>query len=175
MIIFLNQSYYSLFVVGSVLYELYLILCFDNSFCVKDIFAWIFVGIGITIACYGNRIPYISAIQEDRLVQIGAVLSLCGCMAGQGIKKILEFKWSIYLGKISYSVYLVHYIILFSFTCGGYRFLTENGLGHIKAILLCYLLTFLVVVIVATVFDKNVNWLSKFIVKKIDQIFLTIC
>jgi peptidoglycan/LPS O-acetylase OafA/YrhL len=102
---------------------------------------------------YYDFLPLVGVFKKkDFYETIGAVLLVAPIVQGYG-KKFFETRILQFLGRISYSLYLVHFLILCSLSCAFYLFLPHTSL----ALLLNFFLYSLISILVSVVFYKYVD------------------
>ena len=102
---------------------------------------------------YYDFLPLVGVFKKkDFYTTIGAILLVAPIVQGYG-KKFFQNRILQFLGKISYSLYLLHFLILCSLSCVFYLFLPHTFL----ALLLNFFLYSLISVLVSVVFYKYVD------------------
>jgi len=84
---------------------------------------------------------------------IGAALTIYGLFSCRIFQKILStrvFKW---LGQISYSVYLIHILILFSLTTSLYKWMIAYA-GHYFTVGICFVVSLIVLLGTSFLYQK---------------------
>jgi peptidoglycan/LPS O-acetylase OafA/YrhL len=102
---------------------------------------------------YYDFLPLVGVFRKkDFYTTIGAVLLVAPIVKGYG-KKIFEAPIFQFLGRISYGLYLLHFLILCSLSCAFYLFLPHTSL----ALLLNFFLYSLISILVSVVFYRYVD------------------
>lgn len=97
---------------------------------------------------------------HEKLVMntIGAIFLVTGTLANRAFSRLLESKVPVYLGKISFSSYLLHWPIICSFSFGMiYVLKFDVGLDHQSAALVVLAMTIVLVIILSTLFARFVD------------------
>jgi peptidoglycan/LPS O-acetylase OafA/YrhL len=90
---------------------------------------------------------------------IGAGMIMYVLLNSEGMQKIFSSPVPLFLGKISYSLYLVHFLVICSFTCA--LFLALNTVSpYGLAVLTSCILSLLVIVPLSYVFYKYIDTLG---------------
>jgi len=84
---------------------------------------------------------------------LGAAATVFGLFCCKFIQKILCSRIFIWLGKISYSVYLIHILILFSFTTSLYRLLSLY-MGYHMAVAISFVASTAVLIATSHIYQK---------------------
>ena len=71
---------------------------------------------------------------------IGATLLFTGCLYHGGIQRILSWRPLLFVGRVSFSLYLLHFILLCTLGCRFFLFLQAAGLGYSLSVLLMTML-----------------------------------
>ena len=106
----------------------------------KHYYSWFLIFLGLVLGLYFNdnrnffcRILNIKILSDYGIDLfafyhiLGATMVLLGCMYNSFIQKILSFKFILFLGRIAFSLYLIHFIIICSL--GSYIFLCFYNMG----------------------------------------------
>lgn len=99
-------------------------------------------------------------------VSAGIVFSVFNSDA---LQSFLSSKLLVWLGKISFSLYLVHIPIIYSLSCYLYMHI---GFGHLYSAWISSIITVIVVLIVAVLFTKFVDRQAVFLSSKIANFFI---
>jgi peptidoglycan/LPS O-acetylase OafA/YrhL len=109
------------------------------------LFAVLFIYFGSYQKVDGNSIwspiNFLSKANNAFPFLVGAVSLLIIVINSGRLQKILSHKWIQFLGRISFSLYLLHLIILGSFSCFLFKVLFTNTQMDYNA---CFLITFIV-------------------------------
>lgn len=84
---------------------------------------------------------------------IGGVLVVYAVRSG-ALKYVLESRAAQYLGKISYSLYLVHFPILLTLSSWLYVTMSANGVHYYAALIINLLVSCATFIVVAAIFDR---------------------
>lgn len=152
----------------------------------RQLFSGIILLLGIIVSCvdYSPTFSFINSIPLPNLMpysvdfnaqqrlfyySIGAVLMVAGILGFRPAAKILSKKIFAYLGKLSFSIYLLHWPIIcsFSFWAVQKSFLYTNK--HFTSLVIAYVLTCIVIWILSVLFYRFVDkpsiqfssWLAK--------------
>ena len=79
---------------------------------------------------------------------IGATCLLALLLLSKGLQRFLSSQVCLFLGKISFSLYLSHYLVLYTFSCWILLYLSK-GLNYLDAVLISVILSFFVMIAVA--------------------------
>jgi len=88
---------------------------------------------------------------------IGAGCMLAGVLGSPVISKALSGSMCVYLGRVSFSMYLLHWPVIFSLGISTVRILRDNGVGYQTASWAAYLLTMLVIIAGSHIFYRFVD------------------
>jgi peptidoglycan/LPS O-acetylase OafA/YrhL len=129
--------------------------------------------IGICVYQYRYMVPYVLSrfsssatlsqiVGHPKLIfvseGIGAAIILYCIIASSRIQKILRIKSLVFVGKISYSVYLSHFVILFMLTPHFIRFLNNQGINSLPTTMLMGLVfTSICVLLLSTILYYSVE------------------
>ena len=103
------------------------------------------------------RLPmYIDAQNLIIYTSIGAVLVIIGSLAIPAVTKFLSHKYISGLGKYTFSVYLVHKLVLFSLTTGLLAWFI-TFMGYNQAALLSILISIPVIVLSTYLFERYID------------------
>lgn len=93
--------------------------------------------------------------------QIGSMLLLLGISRCEAIKCFFSWNPVLFLGKISYSVYLIHIPLMCSFSCILFLRMQQALVEHYSLVCLCILIvTTVVLIILSWVFHNTVERMS---------------
>ncbi len=87
---------------------------------------------------------------------LGASLSVYGIFSCKILQKILSWKPFTFLGKLSYSVYLLHIFILFSFTTALFLWIYPS-LGYLPCVAICFVATSFVLLLLSFLYQRYVE------------------
>lgn len=79
---------------------------------------------------------------------VGAAMLICGVIASSTAQKVLASRPLLYLGKISYSIYLVHILVLKSITPPLLRFFNDRGITNVDSMSVIFFVSTIGIVIV---------------------------
>lgn len=97
---------------------------------------------------------------------IGSFLTIYGIWSCSIFKKILSMRIFKLLGKISYSVYLIHIPILFSVSTGIFLLLI-NQLGYTQSVFISLILSGFILIVISCIYNKYIEKASLFLQMKI--------
>lgn len=102
---------------------------------------------------------------------LGAGLTVYGVFSCRIFQKILSWKPFVFLGKICYSVYLLHIFLLFSFTSSLFLWIYTT-MGYLFSVAVCFLISLGVLIAAAFLYQRyaetNLEKLRKAMWKRID-------
>ncbi|MCX6795316.1 MAG: acyltransferase [Candidatus Falkowbacteria bacterium] len=164
----LFRSYYWAFLLGIMLSDLeanykYHLEKIKN----KKIIIYSLIILGIFLGSYPSQIPidgtsyaFLRIIETKELFiilhTIGALMIMLALLSSEKIQKVLENKYFYFLGKISFSMYLIHLIIICSFS--SYLFLQlKNFLPYDFSFLVTFILSMIVIFITSSLFYRLVD------------------
>ena len=84
-----------------------------------------------------NFYKYIGFLDDEKWHILGAGLTVYGVFSCGIFQKLLSWKPFVFLGKISYSVYLLHIFILFSFTSALFLWIFPT-MGYKLSVVVCF-------------------------------------
>lgn len=88
---------------------------------------------------------------------VGTVLLFCGLLHTPGLQKFFSSKLLIFFGSISFMFYLLHFLVLFSFSPWLFRLLLSSGSAANVGLLICCSLSLLVVALLSWLFYRLVD------------------
>lgn len=157
MLIVFIKSYYLSFILGMILSD----FNYQNwSIKIRQYLeqnqylSWILIFFGLILGSYFNdERNYLCIVLNFKILReygvdlfafyhiIGATMVLLGCMYNSVLKKILEFKILQFLGRIAFSLYLIHFIFICSL--GSYIFLHiyKSGFNYFSSVAISILIT----------------------------------
>lgn len=158
---------YSLFMIGFAAYHFRLKIMREGY--ASNIVGLILIAVGIFVASVpgdGMATIALALASKVTLMQakspyvlntgIGAVIILLGVCMSVSAKRLLSSAPALWLGKISFSLYLIHFPILFSL--GAWIFLHALGtLGFLSSALLVFLVCIPLTVFLASLFEVSVD------------------
>lgn len=179
-----SPLYYMSFVLGSFIH------LFTKWLRKRSLYSFIILLIGLVMGCidYSNHFnfftsiplpnfsPYSIDLNSNKLLfwyTFGAVFTVAGVVGFKPIDKLLSLRVFTYLGKISFSAYLLHWPIIFSFSFGMVRktmlfthdYLTSVIISFISTLILIFLLSMLFYQFVDKPSIKFSTWLKDFLMK----------
>lgn len=149
LILIFYQSYFLSFIFGIILSDYVGSLSFKK---IPNFGTWLIFLIGIIIGSYTVRdnlglyksflflAKYIGAEPEILYYSIGAAMIILGINLNRDLIKILNIKIFHFLGKISFSIYLLHVPIIFSFDCAVFLVLKSFINNYIILVSLTFIL-----------------------------------
>ena len=87
---------------------------------------------------------------------LGAFVLLLGILSWKGVQKLLSWRLFGWLGKISYSVYLIHIPLLFSLSTGIFLW-AEKWLGYLGSVALSFGVSLAVLVTLSWLYHRLVE------------------
>lgn len=112
----------------------------------------------ITFPSLPSPLPNLEGQEKLIFISIGSVLLVAGTLGSNFLERIFNAKFSQFLGKISYSSYLLHWPIICSLGFGlQYVFFVKFGLSHLISSLLTCSITIPVIFFLAAVFTRFVD------------------
>ncbi|MEN4919734.1 acyltransferase [Achromobacter spanius] len=112
---------------------------------------------GSKLYAWLGLIPVGTASKNGVFAVFGAVI-LVYAVKGGAFSNLLQSRPVQFLGRISYSLYLVHLPIILSVACGSYLWLaTEQGFGRVGAAALAFSIALPTTIAVAMVFTRLVD------------------
>jgi peptidoglycan/LPS O-acetylase OafA/YrhL len=122
----------------------------------------LFVGLGLFLG--GLRHEWIALPGAYFWDSIGAVLVIAGVAANARLRSFLQTRIFAFLGRVSFGLYLVHWLVLMSLGCGLYVFFRNSGIGHDVSALSAGFLYVAVSLFMAWIFyhcaDRPAIWLG---------------
>lgn len=103
-----------------------------------------------------NFYKYISFLSYIDLHIIGAALTIYGLFSCQVLQKLLSTKIFRWLGQISYSVYLIHILVLFSLSTAVYKLLI-NYMGYYLSVGISFVVSLAMIVCLSSLYQKYVE------------------
>lgn len=104
---------------------------------------------------------------------IGAALTLYGLFSCAFLQKILSLRPFQWLGEISYSVYLLHIPLLFSFSCFLFVRMVDAAGGYAAAVLVTLAVTSMLLLVLSFLFAKYVERMCVTVQQTITARFLS--
>lgn len=158
---------YSLFMIGFAAYHFRFKIMREGYAC--NVFGLLLIALGIFVASVpGDRMATLalSLISKVTFMQakspyvlntgIGAVIILLGLCMSASAKRLLSSAPALWLGKISFSLYLIHFPILF--TLGAWVFVKALGtLGYLSSVLVVFLICIPLTVFLASLFEAHID------------------
>jgi peptidoglycan/LPS O-acetylase OafA/YrhL len=167
--VLLLNSYYLAFVIGMALADV-----FNNKTPVLQVFKtgnkivlFIILVSGLFIGSYP-----ISPLTNDSLYTflnngffetpkvtyhiIGAGMVIYVLLNSQGLQNVFSSQVPVFLGKVSYSLYLIHFLVISSFTCASFLFLYPV-LSYGAAVLISCALSLLLIIPLSYLFYKYID------------------
>lgn len=165
-----------------IVYVFVIVLLFNNSdfhlaFCLGTLLAWLYTNkqgmfnwiagiicliIGLFLGAYpsgvipNNIYSALSIVGYADWHAVGAILTLYGLFSLKPLQKFFALKPFTFLGKISYSVYLIH--IPLSFCLSAFAFLgLQKFLGYNLNVLIVFVLSVSVLIVISWLYSKYVE------------------
>lgn len=107
---------------------------------------------------YRDSLAHLTSLQNPNMTTttVASILMLLGIAVSPSIKAGLESKPMMFLGKISFSLYLVHFPILFTLGFAMFRSLSKH-LTYVPAVIGTSFVTAVVSILAATCFERFID------------------
>lgn len=102
---------------------------------------------------------------------LGAVLFVFGIMITIPIVKYLSLKFFLFLGKISFAIYLIHIPVLMSFSCGIFILLKKQGVHYLTDSFITFILSLAVIIGLSYLFNRFIETPCNKLTKKFLNLF----
>ncbi|MBF0134686.1 MAG: acyltransferase [Magnetococcus sp. DMHC-1] len=93
----------------------------------------------------------------DGVYALGGCLVVSGVLFSNNLEKIFKSKISLFLGKISFCLYLIHIPVVFTFGYYIFSFLHHNNFRHNTAFFIYITLTMVAILIISYYFEKLID------------------
>lgn len=192
----LNNSKFYFFVILSIVCPIPMILISTKMFLGTTSFI-----LGMYLYLYGKKIPkiliftslilglYFAGAHNDSnsyrlfinffgdktytlLNFMSGVLIVAGVLLNAYVSKLLDNKFLIYLGKISFSIYLLHTIFLYAFSIPLFNILVNNGLSYNVSAFTTFITLVTLLIISANYYSKFIDDFSIYFCNKIENFVL---
>ncbi|HGW3736212.1 TPA: acyltransferase family protein [Acinetobacter baumannii] len=100
---------------------------------------------------------------------MSGVLIVAGVLLNTHVSKLLDNKILIYLGKISFSIYLLHTIFLYALSIPLFNILVSNGLNFNIAVIATFITSVTVLIISANYYSKFIDDFSIYVCNKLEN------
>src|SRR5919106_2956939 len=124
--------------------------------------SFLLVGLGLFMG--GLRQEWLALPGVPFLDSIGGVLVIVGIAANADLRALLQTGKLAFLGRVSFGLYLVHWLVLMSLGCGLYVLLRNSGIAHDASALSVGVVYVLVSLIMARLLyscaDRPAIWLG---------------
>jgi peptidoglycan/LPS O-acetylase OafA/YrhL len=177
-----SSTYYMAFILGLILSDIY------NSedkarFRLTNITVFIALSLGLFLGSYSSQSHYTihhlmtTYMLNDIFVyySFGAALIMLALLNSEKLQLILNNKYLVFLGKISFSVYLLHKIIMHSFSCWLFIQL-YNYMSYTSSFMITFIVSMVLIIGMSYMFylfiDLNGIRLSKWIYERISKIVI---
>jgi len=155
----LIHTFYCAFLVGIICADLHKNWNWKRFIKYKNILSWFIFPIAFICFSYPLVIPqdvtYWKNINyiEQGYVMIGAILMFIFVLCNDSIKKILIIKPLIFIGGISYSIYIIHYLILVNYMAFIMNFTSKYTSNQYLAFTISMLINMAITIIVSYFID----------------------
>lgn len=105
---------------------------------------------------------------------LGSTILLIGILGSKSFQKTLSIRPFVFLGKISFSLYLVHFIILCSFSSYLFMRLLDSGISYNFSFLIMFFLSIILMFVLSYIMYKFVDSKSVVLSRKIYEKFFKI-
>lgn len=122
-------------------------------------------GLGIVCMCSVDNEVKMTRI----LFAIGACAMFLGLLNARWPEKVLGNKVMCMGGKLSFSIYIVHWPIIESFSCAYYFWMGRLGIDRYVSVASCLALTMLLIVLVAYLIYRYVEEIGRIAVRRISE------
>lgn len=102
----------------------------------------------------------------------GGALIVFSVLNSKIIDNFLDKKPLIYLGKISFAIYLVHFTMIYIICIPIFNFLVENNLSFFSASMVASLITIFIIFIISVIYSRYVDDFSIKFSNKLSQILI---
>mgnify|MGYP004501314971 CR=1 FL=1 len=156
-----RQDYYLLFVIG--VFIAYIMAYYDRKYKLQIFCGLIFVLAGLFFGGYpsgvtpNNIYHYFNTIGYVKCHILGATLFVVGIYNCRFLIKILESKVLLWLGKISFGIYLIHIPVIFSVT--SFIFMKVYGVSdrYQMSAGVSFFISLVLIILLAWLFNKYVE------------------
>lgn len=182
-IIIFHQTYYLAFILGILLSDLF---CNSNKIFSKKsvkVFSILVFVLALYLGSYpsgikptNNEYKFIASINIDAPLYlfyhtIGAAMLIFSILSSNILQKILSFKPLVFIGEISFSVYLVHVVVLCSFSSYVFIKIYESLNRYLVSFGITLIISIPIIILISYIFEKiivkNINKLLNYIEKKL--------
>ncbi|MER1986562.1 MAG: acyltransferase [Solibacillus sp.] len=163
------DSYFVAFILGMILCDLHVNLSEKAHLIVKN---KIVVLVTFLVGIYLASFPYVDVqgtMYEFIIIEglevnyfimahiVGAFLILFALLYSKLLQKIFELRPFLYLGNVSFSLYLIHFIIINSVSCYIFLKLFEQGISYNVSFLMAFCISIVVTFVLAHYMTKYVD------------------
>ena len=152
--VYFSQSYYFAFIFGMMLADFH--KNWHNEWFIKNknIISWIILS---TAILFGRYITDLTSVKNVHGISDAVSLFLF-VLCNDKIKRILEFRPLVFIGGISYSIYVLHWLILQPRTQGIHAFVVDMfGANVYSSFAISLVIGVLLVIVAAWLLDKLVD------------------
>lgn len=103
---------------------------------------------------------------------LGGILVVLAVLKSRIIDKLLDKKPLIWLGKISFSIYLVHFSLIYLICIPIFNYLLINSFSFVSASLIAITITFCLILMFSSFYSKYIDQLSINFSNKLSKIFI---
>lgn len=127
--VYFMRDYYCAFILGIVIADLHKNWNIAWFIKYKNMISWFVIVPAVILFSYpaylDTRIQYWTNVQYimDGYMMIGAILMFVFIMCNDKIKILLEYKPFVFIGNISYSVYVIHWLLITYYAIDIYNFI----------------------------------------------------
>ena len=158
------NGYYNYFVVGMIISDLLVNGGIREKLCSKEWICLILFGVGYYMV---SMLPLDDSNKLSRVgFSFGLVLFMCGIVSSNLAEKVLGNRLMIEGGRLSYSAYIVHWLIIEILTCGLFLALQEQITSYKILVCILAIITFISIVIMSELLSKVAEPISGMIIRK---------
>lgn len=88
-------------------------------------------------------------------------------------EKCMGNRFMQWLGKLSFAIYLVHWPVIESFSSWLFLRLMEKGVGYRWVVMICFILSLVVIIVMAYLFNKYIEGIGKWAIDYMKRFFVT--
>lgn len=129
----------------------------------------ILLGIGILFAVYPNSIIILlnNRFSYWQINMFGSILFIIGVMYSSFFQKLFSLKAFVYLGKISFSIYIIHLPVICSISSFCFIKMINYGVGYLQAMFITLIITFAIVLCLSSMYYRYVEINCNKLIKRI--------
>ena len=160
-------SHYISFIYGLLISDLYYSKYYEKL--ISDRVAVILLVVGFVFCTYGG----FYFIKFTRIVMMmGSFFVILSLTKLEWMQSLLEKRILLFLGNISFSLYLIHFLILGSFSCILYNYMFELGLSHNMNVLITTMISIPLILGIANLMYQYVDNTAVVLSRKFEKIVL---